>query len=563
MRIRWLTTLPDTRVGTAPGGCLFRRSSVGLAVLLVLLLPMPTWSQSVDELLSDPTSFDRQKVKVTGQVTTLIIEEGEKPHTKFKLGDAERTISVFMRGVQALTEGETYEVDGVFLVKPASDGSTQVSGIVGQSVFPLEEEPLAEEPLEFAEEETAEEFESQGQADELAESEETVVDDIPGLLVADLLEDPAAFDRLEVSLAGEVSTLRVTEGDNPSTKFKLHDASGEIPVFMRGVQALTEGETYEVGGVFLVKPASDGSTSISGLVGQTVLPLEQEPLSEEPLEFAEEETAEEFELQELVDEPLELEETAPDDPIGLLVADLLEDPAAFDRLAISLAGEVSTLRVTNGDHPFTKFKLHDVSGEIPVFMNGARSLTEGESYEVDGVFLVKPTNDGTGEVSGIVASTVEPVEPEPVPVSVAEAPVDEPAEAPAYTAPVYAVRALLADQTQFDRRFVSVTGQVTSLTTRYGARTYQKFKLTDSSGTIPIFIPGTSPCEQGQICKVTGVFLTKRTQDGESEISGIKADAIEKVEDAPYLQWTSLVFREQLGGPGSNSRFPGGYAFPE
>ena len=562
MRIRWLTTLPDIRVGAAPGGCLFRRSTVGLVALLVLLLPVSTWSQSVDELLSNPAAFDRQKVKVTGQVTTLIIEEGEKPHTKFKLGDAERTISVFMRGVQALTEGERYEVDGVFLVKPASDGSTQISGIVGQAVLPLEEELQAEEPLEFAEEQTAEEFDSQELEDEPLELEETAADDPIGLLVADLLEDPEAFDRLEVSLAGEVTTLRVTEGDNPSTKFKLHDASGEIPVFMRGVQTLTEGGRYEVDGVFLVKPASDGSTQISGIVGQTILPLEEESLSEEPLEFVEEETAEEFELQELADESLEFEETAADGPIGLLVADLLEDPAAFDRLAISLAGEVSTLRVTNGDHPSTKFKLHDVSGEIPVFMSGARSLTEGESYEVDGVFLVKPTNDGTGEVSGIVASTVEPVESEPAPVSMVEAPIDEPTE-PAYTAPVYAVRALLTDQAQFDRRFVSVTGQVTSLTTRYGARTYQKFKLTDGSGTIPIFIPGTSQCEQGQICKVTGVFLIKRTQDGESEISGIKADAVEKVEDAPYLQWTSLVFREQVGESGSNSRSLGGYAFPE
>ena len=142
MRVRWFTALQDTRLGAAPGGCLFRRRAMGLAALLVLLLPVPTWSQSVDELLSDPAAFDRQKVKVTGQVTTLIVEEGEKPYTKFKLGDADGTIPVFMRGVQALTEGETYEVDGVFLVKPDGDGSTQVSGIVGQTVLPLEEEPL-------------------------------------------------------------------------------------------------------------------------------------------------------------------------------------------------------------------------------------------------------------------------------------------------------------------------------------------------------------------------------------------------------------------------------------
>ena len=427
MRVRWFTALQDTRLRAAPGGCPFRRSAVGLAVLLGLLLPVPTWPQSVDELLSDPAAFDRQEVTVTGQVTTLIIEEGEKPYTKFKLGDADRTISVFMRGVQALTEGESYEVGGVFLVKPAGDGSTQVSGIVGRTVLPLEEEPLVEEPLEFAEDETAEEFVPQELEDELAEFEEADVDDPPGLLVADLLEDPAAFDRLAISLAGEVTTLRVTEGDNPSTRFKLHDVSGEIPVFMRGV--------------------------------------------------------------------------------GL--------------------------------------------------------LTEGESYEVDGVFLVKPTNDGTGEVSGIVAGTVEPVEAETVLVPVAAVPTDEQAAPPAYTAPTYAVRDLLADQAQFDRRFVSVIGQVASLTTRYGARTYQKFKLADSGGTIPVFIPGTSSCELGQICKVTGVFLIKRTQDGESEISGIKADAVEKVEDAPYLQWASIVFRERLDRPGSNNRLPGGFAIPE
>ena len=531
----------------------FRRSAVGLAALLVLLLPVPIWSQTIDALLSDPVAFDRQGVKVTGRVTSLIIEAGEKSYTKFKLGTADRTIPVFMRGVQAVVEGELYEVGGMFVVKPSADGSTQISGIVGQTVLPLAKEPLTQEPLEVVERETSGEITGRYDA---GEGIERAVDGASSLLVGALLDDPLSFDRLAVRVSGEITTLIIEEGDRPYTKFKLRDTSGDIPVFMRGVQAVVEGESYEVDGMFVVKPSADGSTQVSGIVGRTVLPL-----AEEPLEFAEEETAEEFELQELEDE--ESEETVVESPPGLLVADLLEDPAAFDRLAISLAGEVSTLRVTNGDHPATKFKLRDVSGELPVFMRGAGSLTEGESYEVDGIFLVKPTNDGTGEVSGIVASTVEPVEPEPAPVPVAEAPGDEPAEASDYTAPVYTVRALLADQAQFDRRFVSVTGQVTSLTTRYGARTYQKFKLTDGSGTIPIFIPGTSPCEQGQICKVTGVFLIKRTQDGESEISGIKADAVEKVEDAPYLQWTSLVFREQVGEPGANSRFPGGLAFPE
>ncbi len=423
MRVCWFTALQDTRLGAAPGGCLFRRSAVGLAVLLVLLLPVPTWPQSVDELLSDLATFDRQGVKVTGQVTTLIVEEGEKSYTKFKLGDADQTIPVFMRGAQALTEGESYEVDGVFLVKPSSDGSEQISGIVGQAVLPLL--LLEEESMEVAEEETAEDLEPQELEDSQAESEVTAA--ATDLLVGELLDDPVVFDRQAISVSGEITTLVIEAGDNPSTKFKLQDASGEIPVFMRGVQP----------------------------------------------------------------------------------------------------------------------------------------LTEGESYEVDGVFLVKPTNDGAGEVGGIVARTVEPVESGTASVLAAEASTDKKAAPPVYKAPAYAVRDLLADQSNFDRRFVSVTGQVTTLTTRYGERTYQKFKLTDESGTIPVFIPGTSSCEQGQICKVTGVFLIKRTQDGESEISGIKADAVEKVDDAPYREWISVVFQDQSGRTGPNRRLPGGFAFPE
>ena len=447
-RVCWLKTLLD--IGAAPWGCPFRRSvasgaPIGLAVLLVLLLPLPTWPQTVDELLSDPVAFDRQGVTVSGQVTTLIIEEGEKPYTKFKLGDTDKTIPVFMRGVQALTEGESYEVDGVFLVKPSSDGSEQISGIVGQTVLPLEEGPLEEEPLE------------------------------------------------------------------------------------------------------------------------------EEPLEEGPLEVAQEETeetAEEPASKALSDDQTESEVTALDAASDLLVGELLDDPVVFDRQAVSVAGEITTLIIEDGDHPSTKFKLQDASGEIPVFMRGVRLLTEGESYEVDGVFLVKPTNDGAGEVSGIVAMTVEPVEPfEPVgsetASALAEAPTDKKAAPPVYKAQAYAVRDLLADQSNFDRRFVSVTGQVTTLTTRYGDRTYQKFKLTDQSGTIPVFIPGTSSCEQGQICKVTGVFLIKRTQSGESEISGIKADAVEKVEDAPYREWTSVVFQDRSNRTGSNGRTPKGFMFPE
>ena len=484
-------------------------------------------------MLSDPAQFDRQEVSVTGQVTILTVEEGDKPYTKFKLQVADETIPVFMRGAHLLTEGQSYEIDGVFVVKPASDGSEQVSGIVGQSI-------------------TAIESSSEG-------VDEATPDGVIGLLVGDLLDDPTAYDRQEVRVSGDVTRVIIEEGDKPYTKFKIQDESGEIPVFMRGAQPLTEGDAYEVDGVFLVKPASDESSQVSGIVAKTIAPLEDisDDIPTETQLVADAEDAEDG-----VEEPT-FEDLAASQDSGLLVGDLLDDPTAFDREDVALAGEVTTLVIEEGDKPYTKFKLQDASGEIPVFMRGVQPLIEGESYEVDGVFLVKPSREGAEEVSGIVARAIEPLEAAPETVLTAAAETPEPAKTPAYTAPSYEISDLLADQNGFDRQFVSVTGQVTTLTTRYGEKTYQKFKLQDESGTIPVFIPGTSSCQQGQICKVTGVFLIKRTKDGESEISGIKADAIEKIDDAPYREWTSLVFQQRTGGSRYSTRVPRGFAIPE
>lgn len=363
--------------------------------------------------------------------------------------------------------------------------------------------------------------------------------------VGALLADPAGYHRREVSVTGRVATPVVDTGDRPSTKFRLRDAGRTLPVYMRGAHQLNPGARYRVDGVFVVKPSADGSTGISGIVGRTVEP------APEPAESA------------VADRP-GFAEPALLDAYSLSVEDLLADPAAFDRVDVGIRGTVARLSVTSGDRPHTKFLLDDGSGALPVYMRGAHRLSEGSAYEVDGVFLVQPAADGAGPHSGIVARTVEPLAvavaredaglPAAAPVPPASA---APAsERPAYAAPEYALRELLADQAGFDRRFVSVTGRVTRMTTRYGERVYQKFKLRAQGADVPVFVPYEAGCRLGELCKVTGVFLIKPGTNGAAPVSGIRADTLERLAPAAYRQWTSVVFRGRLGGAGRRLQNP-------
>ena len=378
--------------------------------------------------------------------------------------------------------------------------------------------------------------------------------------VGELLSDPSTFDRQEVRITGQVITLIIEEGDEPYTKFKLQDESGTIPVFMHGAQQINRAETYQIDGVFLVKPRSDDSTEISGIVAKTIQPVEDD---------SERVSADTSDLK-AESQDLDPFETSPTDAPSTTVGELLDYPSFFDRQEVRATGQVTRLAVEEGDKPYTKFKLQDESGAIPVFMRDAKQLTEGATYHVDGVYVVKPTRDGSGQVSGIVAKAIESADSvEETPTLVAESPEPDEATPPSvepvvYDAPVYTVGELLSDPPGFDRQLVSVTGQVSTLTTRYGEKTYRKFKLQDESGSIPVFIQGTPSFKQGEICRVTGVFLVKKTHDGAALISGIKADAVAKVDDAPYREWRSVVFQSQSRRRARiDGKVPRGFDIPE
>ena len=359
--------------------------------------------------------------------------------------------------------------------------------------------------------------------------------------IDELLARPAAFHRKAVSVTGRVTSIVIDRGEKPSTKFKLRDRGRTLPVYMRGAHELSRDALYRVDCVFLVKPSNDGSERISGIVGRVAAPQAVEVAAGEPAATRlSEATSPDVSAWMEADSAGEY---------GLSVSDLLEDPVAFDRTDVGLWGTVSSLVVTSGDTPSTKFKLDDGSGALPVFMRGTQALVEGGAYEVDGVFLVKPADTGTARQNGLVARTVEPLDmgsEDPEPPAAEPVPVPQPSTAlPSKPVPEYELAELLADQARFDRQVVSVTGRATSHTTRYGARTYQKFKLGDGRGEIPVFVPETSPCRQGQLCKVTGVFLIKPAGAGAPRVSGIKANVVERLADTAPRTWRGAVSRSE------------------
>lgn len=369
--------------------------------------------------------------------------------------------------------------------------------------------------------------------------------------IDELLARPAEFHRKEVSVTGRVSSLVVDRGEKPSTKFKLRDGDRTIPVYMRGAHGLSRGTLYRVDGVFLVKPSNDGSARISGIVGRVAAPQAVEVATGEPADMRPSDA--------IGSDAAAWMETDLAGEYGLSVSDLLEDPAAFDRTDVGLWGTVSSLVVSSGDMPSTKFKLDDGSGALPVFMRGAHALVEGGMYEVDGVFLVKPSRSDGDRQHGLVARTVESLataaalhEDPPEPPAAQPAVVPQPSVAHASEpVPEYELAELLADQVRFDRQVVSVTGRATSHTTRYGVRTYQKFKLGDGSGEIPVFVPEISSCRQGQLCKVTGVFLIKPAAAGAPRVSGIKANVVERIADVAPRTWRGAVSRSGLQRSGA------------
>jgi HAE1 family hydrophobic/amphiphilic exporter-1 len=98
----------------------------------------------------------------------------------------------------------------------------------------------------------------------------------------------------------------------------------------------------------------------------------------------------------------------------------------------------------------------------------------------------------------------------------------------------------------FNRQPVIVVGEVADVVTRYGEPIYTTFEVVDDDEehTVSVFILGTPPCKQGEVCRVSGVFLQEETIADHRLTLGIEADKVEKLSEAEY-KTSGHLFRKK------------------
>jgi hypothetical protein len=99
----------------------------------------------------------------------------------------------------------------------------------------------------------------------------------------------------------------------------------------------------------------------------------------------------------------------------------------------------------------------------------------------------------------------------------------------------------------FDQQTVTVTGQVANVTTRYGETVSSTFAIGDALGSsLSVLVSGVPNCKQGDICKVSGLFVAQRNL--------ILPEKIERVAERPFESAGVLFRQHRTGGPMSGGR---------
>jgi len=99
---------------------LMLRTVVSSALLLVLLIAASAQEQvTVQALLTDGKKYDGKQVVLVGVVRDLKEKVSKKgnPYYTFKIGEGERTISIFGYGRATVKEGDKVRVTGKFAVE--------------------------------------------------------------------------------------------------------------------------------------------------------------------------------------------------------------------------------------------------------------------------------------------------------------------------------------------------------------------------------------------------------------------------------------------------------------
>lgn len=107
-------------------------------------------------------------------------------------------------------------------------------------------------------------------------------------------------------------------------------------------------------------------------------------------------------------------------------------------------------------------------------------------------------------------------------------------------AEAHAIAEILQRPIAFDQQKVTLTGEAVHMVTRYGEATYTTFDLLDDKGaSVAVLVSEMPTCKQGEICRVSGVFVAEKQL--------VLPEKVEKIsESAP--KDTGILFRQRKGG---------------
>jgi hypothetical protein len=107
----------------------------------------------------------------------------------------------------------------------------------------------------------------------------------------------------------------------------------------------------------------------------------------------------------------------------------------------------------------------------------------------------------------------------------------------------HTIAEVLEQPAVFDQQSITVTGQVADVTTRYGETVSTTFVIHDAHGaSLSILVSGVPKCKQGEICKISGLFVAQRQL--------ILPEKIERVAERPFESAGVLFRQHRAGSPG-------------
>ena len=111
----------------------------------------------------------------------------------------------------------------------------------------------------------------------------------------------------------------------------------------------------------------------------------------------------------------------------------------------------------------------------------------------------------------------------------------------------HTIAEVLQTPSAFDQQTLTVEGQVANVVTRYGEAVSTTFDLLGvEGGKLAILVSGVPQCRQGEICKVSGLFVAQRNV--------LLPQTIERVAERPFESAGVLFHQKSVDGAVAGGR---------